>query len=121
MDPTSLLAFLNSLSLSQFLLVVIVVSLVDFGVAVGKALNAHTFALNQVADFLSAHILSRVLPLFALAYVGHGNLPLLDQNAVAAAATAAGVGLAAYVAETYGSLRDTLATKPAPAPAPATP
>ncbi|HEX5466376.1 MAG TPA: hypothetical protein VFW92_06840 [Candidatus Limnocylindrales bacterium] len=97
----------SALNLTSFLIVLVILAGVDTVVGIGKALADHTFRLDTVAAFLGSHVLSRILPLAAMALLGQG-LPQFGLPAVAMAWALAAGGLAAYFAETVGSLRDTL-------------
>src|SRR5574337_181007 len=97
----------TAINLTSFLVILVILAAVDTVVGIGKSLADHTFALDKVAEFLGSHVLGRILPLAAMAALGQGVVALGIPAVPAAWALAAG-GLAAYFAETVGSLRDTL-------------
>lgn len=69
----------------------------DFAFGIFAAVKDGTFALDAVAAFLRKHLVGRVLPVSLLAVVGY-----YTNNGVMIAAAAA--ALAAYSAETLGSI-----------------
>jgi len=79
------------------------------------------FSATYVADYLRTHVLLRVFPIAALGILGHGikSLGVPEIPAVSLFATG---GLAAYLVETIGSIRDSFtSTNPAPTPPTPTP
>lgn len=74
------------------------VTAADLIVGVGAAIGRHEFSPQMVGDFIFTHILARVVPISAVAVLGHWYVPLW------ALAAAAG---AAYLIETLASIRDT--------------
>ena len=91
-----LTAFLND-PLGQALEGAVVAAFLDFALGVYAAFRDGTFALDSLAAFVRKHLLGRVFPAGTLAltaYVTHNQL-------MAAAAIGA---LAAYAAETLGSI-----------------
>src|SRR5688572_16168029 len=81
----------------------------DFAFGIYASVRDGTFAIDAVAAFLRKHILGRVAPASTLAIVGYySNNPAMI--------AAAGVALAAYAAETLGSIYGSI-SPPAPSEA----
>lgn len=88
----------------------LIAAFLDFAFGVFAAVKDGTFAIDAVAAFVRKHLLGRVLPVSILALVGYISQDSLMIGAAAAA-------LAAYTAETlgsiYGSIRPPAATQEA--------
>lgn len=75
----------------------LVAAFLDFAFGIFASARDGTFALDAVAAFVRKHLLGRVFPASLLALVGY-------YSGDAAMIAAAGVALAAYAAETLGSI-----------------
>lgn len=115
-----ILTILQDQTLQLIALVAIVAALADLLVAVSAAIARKDFDLAVVADFLATHVLARVVPIVGLAFLAsaldHGtdamtDVPAALQALIPATWAAALAGVAAYAAETFASLRQTVATK----------
>jgi hypothetical protein len=87
----------------------LVAAFLDFAFGVFAAVRDGTFAVDAVAAFLRKHLVGRVLPIGILALVGY----LTGDAVMIAAGTAA---LAAYAAETMGSIYGSLTVARQPVP-----
>lgn len=86
----------------------LIAAFADFAIGTFAALRDGTFALDAVAAFLRKHIIGRVAPLgtlLVLGYFGGSAGELFLPFAIA--------GLAAYAAETVGSIKGSI-SPPAP-------
>ncbi len=79
----------------------LVAAFADFVIGAFFALQRGTFALDAVAAFVRKHLLGRVAPLAALLAAGYAA----EDTALTAAAV---VGLTAYAAETFASIRGSI-------------
>jgi small basic protein len=61
---------LNGIGWSQLLIAAAIVAIVDTCTGVLGAIADHTFNLQFLPDFLSSHVLNRVLPIAGAAYLG---------------------------------------------------
>lgn len=91
------------ISFTEALVGLVAVAAADTIIGIGKAIIGGNFSLDHVAQFVRSHLLERVLPIAGLLIVAQ-LYPSLGQLLGATALAAA----AAYVAETLGSIRDTL-------------
>lgn len=106
---------LSQLSLTAILTYAVLLAAIDVAWNVVLSFVHRNFSLAYVADFLTSHVLVRIVPIALLAIAGHG-IPALGVPELAIATLAAAAGLAAYALETIGSLKGALSdTKPAPA------
>jgi hypothetical protein len=108
MDITGITQFLQSIAGDQAVTAIIttavILTLADFVLGVAGAVRLGTFTPDQVAKFIQTHVIGRVLPIATVAFLGHFEPTLL---------LLAGTASAAYVAETIGSIADSLQV-PAP-------
>lgn len=100
---------LNHLTLSQLLVGLLLLTAADFVSGVGSAIAHHTFTVDEVAQFISTHVLGRVIPLAFLAAVGLG-IPQLGVEGIPAVFAIFLAGGAAYVAETVSSIAQNVGT-----------
>ena len=98
---------LSTLSLLQIVILLFALTALDWVAGVGGAIAHKTFSVNQVADFLASHVLSRVIPLIFAAAVGQG-VPQIGLAAVPAVWALFLAGGAAYLAETVASISASL-------------
>lgn len=110
-------AIAHDQTLQSILLICLVAALADFVAAVLASLATHSFNALLVSNFVTTHLLNKVLPLVLLAIVasllGHitdglPDAPVLLTTAVGAAWTAAVAGVIAYVVTTLASLQATV-------------
>lgn len=94
---------LNNLTLTQIVLGLLALTVADFVSGAGMAIVNHTFSVHVVADFISLHILGRVIPLSFLAAIGVG-IPQIGLAGIPAVFAIFLAGGAAYVAETLASI-----------------
>jgi hypothetical protein len=87
----------------------LVAAFLDFAFGVFAAVRDGSFAVDSIAAFLRKHLMGRVLPVSLLAVVGWITG---DQIMIAAASAA----LAAYAAETIGSIYGSLTVARQPVP-----
>lgn len=99
---------LTNLTLTQVFGLLALIAAFDVVGSIGLSIVQGKFSLGAVATWIQSHVLKRVLPIFTLAVLGHGLdigttnvIPPIDPAWALALA-----GLAAYVAETIASLRD---------------
>ncbi len=107
---------LTDLTLTQIFGLLAIIAAFDVIGSMGLSIVQGKFSLGAVAVWIQSHVLKRVLPIFTLAVLGHG-LDIGTTNVVPPIDPAwalALAGLAAYVAETIASLRDSFgdATRP---------
>jgi hypothetical protein len=79
----------------------LVAAFADFAVGSFFALQRDTFALDSVAAFARKHLLGRVAPLAALLAAGYAA----EDTALTGAAV---IGLTAYAAETFASIKGSI-------------
>jgi hypothetical protein len=100
-------------ALQAILVLALIASLADLAAGVIAAVVSHTFSVSKIAEFLSTHVLGRVIPIVAVAFVasalsaavgGIGAAPAVLATAVGAAWATAWAGVIAYVLETLASL-----------------
>lgn len=98
---------LHSQPLQALIAVLAVAVILDFAFGVLAALASGVFDWAYVAEFLQTHLLGRVFPIL-LAAVGGTALGAVGDTSAAAASIAllgvAGLGSAAYLAETTSSI-----------------
>jgi uncharacterized membrane protein YdjX (TVP38/TMEM64 family) len=92
---------LSGLTVEQVLLVALVLAIVDTISGITGALATHTFDVSKLADWVTTHVLQRVLPIVALVAIAAALPPGPGADAVRATAVAA---LASYLAETVNSV-----------------
>ena len=100
---------LNGITWEQVLIAAMIVAIVDTATGILGAIGGHTFNSSFLADFLSTHVLSRVIPITgaALLSVELGNSP----GGVALFGVAL-FGLGAYILQTLPSVGSNLALGP---------
>lgn len=106
---------LSAITLQQLIGLTVLVTAIDVLGGIALAIVHGTFSLAYVAVWLQSHVLPRVFPIVALAFIGHGFPE--DGSIVPAIPFAFGLaiaGLTAYVLETIASLRDSFTAKAPP-------
>ena len=94
---------------------VLAVAFLDLAFAVAAALTPpNTFSFAKIADFLGSHILSRVIPIWALLFVGFATQDI-QLAGISVILTAGLAGAVAYVAETIASIVSTVKGAQTPA------
>lgn len=111
-----LTAFFNT-ELGALVYLVLLAAFADLVVGVWAAVRDHTFELSAVAAFLRKHILGRVAPIFGLLAMGYlaGLVPTpegLGQFAPAVFTLAGHAAALLYIAETFGSILESLRKEP---------
>lgn len=116
---TIITAIVRDETLAAIVTLAIVAALADFACGVIAALRAGTFNFRELAQFVGTHLLARVVPIAAVAFVasalsaalaGIHNAPAVLVAAPDAAWAAAWAAVIAYVLETVSSLTDSLGT-----------
>lgn len=106
-------AILTDQALSAILTLTLIAALADLAFGIVDAVKQKAFTLHAVAGFLTDHVLQRVIPILAVAFVasalsaalvGVQNAPTALAAAPAAAWATAWAGVVAYVLETLASL-----------------
>lgn len=93
----------NNLTLVQIVIALFAIASLDWVAGVGVAVKNGTFNVDYVANFLSSHILARVIPLSFAAAVGKG-IPQVGLEPILAIWAIFLLGAATYVAETVSSI-----------------
>jgi hypothetical protein len=104
---------LNNLSLVQIVITLFAITLLDWISGVGVAIANKTFTFDRVAEFLTTHVVRRVIPLSFAAALGLG-VPQLGLQPILAIWGIFLLGAAAYVAETLASIAKNLGSATLP-------
>jgi small basic protein len=97
---------LTALTVFQLACVLVVVAAIDTLSGIVGAIQAKTFTVSVLADYLESHVLKRVFPILGLAFIGQ---TLGGPNGAGAAIWATALlSLAAYIAETVASVSGNL-------------
>jgi hypothetical protein len=96
---------LNNLTLTQVFGTLAIIALADIASAIALSVVHGDFSPGKTAIWLQSHVLRRTFPIFSLAVIGHGIVPL-DIPAIGPAFIAALAGLTAYVIETLASIQN---------------
>jgi uncharacterized membrane protein YdjX (TVP38/TMEM64 family) len=92
---------LSSLTVEEVLLVALALAVVDTISGIAGALATHTLDVSRLAEWVTTHVLQRVLPIVALVAIAAALPQGPGADAVRATAVAA---LASYLAETVSSI-----------------
>jgi hypothetical protein len=100
---------LTGITWTQVLIAAMIVAIVDIATGILGAIGGHTFNSSFLADFLSTHVLSRVIPIAGSALLSQelGNTP--GGQALFGVAL---FGLGAYILQTLPSVGSNLALGP---------
>ena len=100
---------LTGITWTQVLIAAVIVAIVDIATGILGAIGGHTFNSSFLADFLSTHVLSRVIPIAGSALLSQelGNSP--GGQALFGVAL---FGLGAYILQTLPSVGSNLALGP---------
>lgn len=112
-------AIVTDQALQSIVLLTLIAALADFVTGVLAAIRTHTLSADQIAAFVSSHLLGRALPIILVASLasllsaavgGMADAPPVLAGAIAAAWAAAWAAVIAYVLETLASLQGNLTT-----------
>ncbi len=95
----TLTGLLADQALTGLIVGLVILTTADFITGISAAFRTGTFDPQSVTDFLGYHVVGRVLPIAAIAVLGH-----FEPSLWALAGLAAG----AYTVETLASIRDNL-------------
>jgi len=96
---------LGNITWSQLMIAAAIVAVVDTATGIVGAIAAHDFSLSFLPDFLSSHVLSRVIPIAGAALLGQ------ELNGTPGGQLLFGIaeaGLAAYIIATFPSVGSNL-------------
>ena len=96
---------LNGITWGQVLVASMIVAAVDTATGILGAIGGHTFRWSFVADFLTTHVLSRIIPITGAALLGQELNGTPGGRLIFGGAV---VGLAAYIIETLPSVSSNL-------------
>jgi hypothetical protein len=99
MDPNEIVALITANPAFSMIATAVTLALGDFVTGTARAIRLGQFKVARVSEWVSQHLLGRVMPLAFLATLSPGNEPLM---AIVAA------GLATYTAETLASIKANL-------------
>jgi hypothetical protein len=100
---------LTALTIAQLLGVLLVTAAIDTLSGIFGSIQAGTFDVNVVANFLETHVLKRVFPILGLGAISQA---LGTSGPGAAVWALALLGLGAYVAETVASISSNINPTP---------
>lgn len=96
---------LTGLTLLGFVSLTVLVAIADTAGSIIAAIAKGTFNLAYISQWVTSHLVVRVLPIAALGWLGHG-VPALDVPRIDPVWYAALLALLTYFLETVASLKD---------------
>lgn len=99
---------LSSISLNEFVVLLVAIATVDVLAGILSAIATHTFDPAKLPDFLVSHVLQRIFPIAGLLFISQALPAGTAQGAHQAIWALALAGLVGYVVETVLSLQASL-------------
>lgn len=105
MNITEAVAQFFASQTGQYAVWVLLLPLIDFVLGIAAAFRDNTFRLDAIAAWVRKHLAGRIIPIWALLFLGYFTpnvtLPVIGWEALT---TVGAFAAAAYVAETIGSI-----------------